>query len=168
MKKQAYRIRNATFADAPAIFQIIKQHPDELLPRPMSDIIQNIDRFLVAATPKGIVGNVSWAILPDIGRAPHPTVEIKSVAVLADYRGSGVGRALVRAAITRIRKLNPEQVILLTFAPGFFRKLGFEEVPKEAMMHKLYSGCINCTKYDSPFTCPEVAMAMPRERLFKK
>jgi hypothetical protein len=27
-------------------------------------------------------------------------------------------------------------------------------------MHKIYTGCINCTKYDSPFTCPEVAMAL--------
>ena len=27
-------------------------------------------------------------------------------------------------------------------------------------MHKLYMGCLNCSKYDSPFTCPEVAMAL--------
>jgi hypothetical protein len=38
--------------------------------------------------------------------------------------------------------------------------MGFKEVPKASLMHKLYMGCINCTKYDSPFTCPEVAMAM--------
>jgi len=30
-------------------------------------------------------------------------------------------------------------------------------------MHKIYTGCINCTKYDSPFTCPEVAMVLPME-----
>ena len=26
-----------------------------------------------------------------------------------------------------------------------------------------YMGCINCTKHESPFTCPEVAMVMPIE-----
>jgi hypothetical protein len=25
-------------------------------------------------------------------------------------------------------------------------------------MHKLYTGCINCTKHTDPFTCPEIAM----------
>ena len=42
----------------------------------------------------------------------------------------------------------------------FFKSLGFVEVPKEQLMHKIYTGCMSCTKYDSPFTCPEVAMAM--------
>jgi hypothetical protein len=27
-------------------------------------------------------------------------------------------------------------------------------------MHKLYMGCINCTKHANPFTCPEIAMAL--------
>ena len=26
------------------------------------------------------------------------------------------------------------------------------------IMHKLYTGCINCTKHADPFTCPEKAM----------
>ena len=25
-------------------------------------------------------------------------------------------------------------------------------------MHKLYTGCINCTKHANPYTCPEIAM----------
>jgi N-acetylglutamate synthase-like GNAT family acetyltransferase len=45
--------------------------------------------------------------------------------------------------------------------PEFFRRFGFAEVPKEKLMHKLYTGCVNCTRYDNPFTCPEIAMAKP-------
>lgn len=160
MKKRNYRIREAGFADAPAIFAVIKRHPEELVPRPVSDIIQNIDRFLVAEADGAIVGNASWGILPEIGQAKHPTIEIKSVAVDRAYRGTGLGRALVQAAIRRVKKLKPEMVIVLTFKPDFFRKFGFTEVPKESIMHKLYTGCVNCTKYDSPFTCPEVAMGL--------
>jgi len=106
------------------------------------------------------VGTVAWSILPEIGRSLHPTVEIKSVAVRGDLQGRGLGRKLVEAAIERVRLLKPAQIIVLTFTPDFFRKLGFREVPKETLMHKLYMGCLNCSKYDSPFTCPEVAMAL--------
>ena len=67
---------------------------------------------------------------------------------------------LVEAAIERVKVLQPEQIIVLTFTPDFFRKFGFVEISKVTIMHKLYSGCINCTKYDSPFTCPEVAMSL--------
>ena len=42
----------------------------------------------------------------------------------------------------------------------FFDSLGFHEVPKDTATYKLYTGCINCTKYANPFTCPEKAMVL--------
>ena len=147
------------------MFEVIKAYPNELLPRPISDIVENIDRFLVCEMGGRIVGTVSWQILPEIGFARHPSVEIKSLAVKRALRRRGIGAMLVQAAIERIRALRPTQIIVLTFAPDFFGKMGFVKVPKETLMHKLYMGCINCTKYDSPFTCPEVAMCLVlRER----
>ena len=160
VKKKRHIIRNAGFGDARAIYDIIKRHPQQLVPRPISDIVQNIDRFIVCEYRGEVVGTASWGILPEIGRAAHPTIEIKSVAVEKKVRDRGIGRDLVDAAIERVKILQPEQIIVLTFSPEFFAKFGFEEVPKESLMHKLYSGCLNCTKYDSPFTCPEVAMSL--------
>lgn len=159
MKKKLI-VRNAGFTDAEGIYALIKAYPRELLPRPLSDIVQNIDRFLVCEEKGKIVGTVAWSILPEIGHASSPSVEVKSLAVKKSLRRSGVGSQLVQAAIDRIRVLKPAQVIVLTFTPPFFAKMGFHEVPKASLMHKLYMGCINCAKYDSPFTCPEVAMAM--------
>ena len=160
MKKKGFMVRNAEFKDTAAIFALIKGNPKELVPRSQSDIIQNIDRFLVCDRREKIVGVVSWAILPEIGRAAHPTVEIKSLAVDRAFRKKGLGRLLVEAAIERVKMIQPEQIIVLTFTPDFFRKFGFVGISKVTIMHKLYSGCINCTKYDSPFTCPEVAMSL--------
>ena len=160
MKKKGLNVRNAEFTDTAAIFALIKRNPKELVPRSQSDIVQNIDRFLVCERKGKIAGVVSWAILPEIGRAAHPTVEIKSLAVDKSFRKEGLGRLLVEAAIERVKTIQPEQIIVLTFTPDFFRKFGFVEVSKVTIMHKLYSGCINCTKYDSPFTCPEVAMSL--------
>jgi len=159
-RKPKFIVRNAGFTDAEGIYSLIKAYPKELLPRPISDIAENIDRFIVCESRGAVVGTVSWSILPEIGHVRHPAVEVKSLSVKKSLRKHGVGRLLVEAAIERIRILNPSQIICLTFTPGFFAKMGFHEVPKESLMHKLYMGCINCAKYDSPFTCPEVAMAI--------
>ncbi len=155
-----YIIRPAEFKDAEPIFNLIKSYPEELLPRPISEIVQNIDRFLVCANKNDITGTVSWQILPEIGAPRQPSVEIKSLAVKKEHQGRGAGRQLVEKAIERVKQLHPLQVIALTFNPAFFSNLGFREIPKAKLMHKIYAGCINCTKYNSPFTCPETAMTL--------
>ena len=160
MSNHPFTIRPAEFTDAQAISDLIKSYPDELLARPISDIIQNIDRFLVCEKDGRVVGTIAWQIMPEIGAPRQASVEIRSLAVAQPMLRSGIGTGLVKEAIARIRTLQPSQIIALTFAPGFFRKLGFVEVPKEKLMHKIYSGCINCTRYDSPFTCPEIAVAL--------
>lgn len=154
------RIRPAEFRDAQAIFDLIKSFPNELLPRAMSDIVENIDRFLVCEFAGQVIGTVSWQIMPELGAPRRASVEIKSLAINSQHARAGIGRKLVGCAIERIRPLEPAQIIALTFTPIFFGKLGFVEIPKETLMHKIYAGCINCTKYDSPFTCPEIAMAL--------
>ena len=37
---------------------------------------------------------------------------------------------------------------------------GPSDSTKTEVMHKLYTGCINCTKHANPYTCPEKAMAL--------
>lgn len=155
-----YTIRSAGFEDVAEIFSLIKSYPEELIPRSISDIMENIDRFIVCVDSSGVIGTVSWQILPEIGSPKTPSVEIKSVSVRNDRRGSGIGTVLVAKAIDQIRHLHPSQIVVLTFSPIFFGKLGFREIPKEAIMHRLYMGCLNCSKYDSPFTCPETAMIL--------
>jgi amino-acid N-acetyltransferase len=159
-KSDAFDIGHAGFDDAAAIFALIKDHPAELVPRALSDIVQNIDRFIVGRAGGAVVGTVSWQILPEIGVAKDPSIEIKSLAVADPYRRRGLARLLVERAIESVKPLNATRLVVLTFSPEFFRKLGFSEVRKEELMHKLYAGCVNCTRYDSPFTCPEVAMSL--------
>jgi len=153
-------VRRANLGDAEAIFDLIRLHPDELITRPLGDIVQQIDRFYVAQADDKVVGCAAWSILPEVGDASRASIEIKSVAVATAWRGLGLGAALVKAVLERIADLRVPQVIVLTFTPGFFARLGFREIPKTQIMHKIYSGCMNCTKHANPFTCPEVAMAM--------
>lgn len=154
----AFRIRPATLRDAERIFALIHLNRDLLVPRSMGNIVENIDRFFIAEADGGMVGCAAFQIHPEIGDPSAATVEIQSVAVKKAFRRLGVGRALVEAVASRAAAFAPREVLVLTFAPEFFRSLGFVEIPKTQVMHKLYTGCINCTKHTNPFTCPEIAM----------
>lgn len=160
MKETVQTIRQAEFKDVERIFRLIKSYPSELLPRSVSDIVENIDRFFVCEMNRRVVGVVSWQILPEIRATQDPSVEIKSLAIKRSMRRNGIGTQLVSAAIEKIKKMQPKQVIALTFAPKFFETLGFKRISKRRIMPKIYMGCINCSKYDSPFTCPETAMTL--------
>jgi len=153
-------VRPAVLRDVPGISALIRTYPDELIARPPNNIVENIDRFTLVERAGEIVACACWQILPEIGDTENATVEIQSVAVRPDLRGGQIGTRLIAAVLARIRPFNPAQALVLTFAPGFFSKLGFKEISKQKIMHKIYRGCIYCTKHADPFTCPEIAMAL--------
>ena len=159
--KVKFSIRAACLSDAEMIFAWIHLNRDQLVPRSMGNIVENIDRFVVAILGNDIIGCATYQIHPEIGDAEAATVEIQSVAVRSPYRRNGVGKALIESVITKAEVVKPKEFIVLTFAPEFFTSLGFVEIPKTKVMHKLYTGCINCTKHKNPFTCPEIAMVRP-------
>lgn len=153
-------IRRATLADVMPIHALIQSYPDELILRPLNNIVENIDRFTVAEEGDQLVACACWQILPEVGNPEGATVELQSVAVNKAYRGKGVGTKLVKFLLQRIEGFRPVQAIVLTFEPEFFGKLGFKKIEKTQIIHKIYRGCIYCTKHTNPFTCPEIAMAL--------
>ncbi len=153
-------IRPAVLKDSEQIFNLIRSHQEDLISRPIGDIIQNIDRFVVSEADGRVIGCAAWQILPEIGEPERASVEIQSVAVQQDYRRHHIGTRIVSNILENIMRFQPAQAIVLTFAPAFFGSLGFKVIPKTQVMHKLYMGCINCTKHANPFTCPEIAMAL--------
>lgn len=155
-------VQRAAFADVLDIYKLIKRYPVEVVPRSSSDILSNIDRFFVYKEKDRILGCVSWKILPEIGREEEHIVEVVSLCVNKRYHKRGIGRALANTVLEHVRQFNPTRVILLTFSPRFFKKLGFRKVSKRSLNNKIYLGCINCTKYTNPLTCPEVAMELKK------
>ena len=151
-------VRRARLADAERIFALINLNRDLLVPRSMGNIVENVDRFRVAEAEGEMVGSAAYQIHPEIGEIEAATVEIQSLAVKSAFRRRGIGRALVEEIVSEVARLGVAEVLVLTFAPEFFGALGFREIPKTKVMHKLYTGCINCTKHTDPFTCPEIAM----------
>ena len=157
----SYHIRPASVGDVRDIYLLIRENTDNLVPRPINDIVQNLDRFLVAVSDADakIIGAIAYTIFPEIGDPSKTSIELQSVCVASAHRGHGIGQTLVQEQLRRIQPLKVSQVIVLTFTPEFFAKLGFRVIDKSTLMHKIYIGCINCTKHESPFTCPEVAMS---------
>jgi len=151
-------IRAATLGDAEGVYALVAENSDQLVPRSLGSIVETIDRFVLAKADGKPVGCAAYQIHPEIGDAEAASVEIVSVAVKAAFRRRGVGRRLVEAVLAKVAAFRPREVVVLTFAPAFFRSLGFVEIAKTEIMHKLYTGCINCTKHANPYTCPEIAM----------
>lgn len=144
--------------DAERIFALVHLNRDQLVPRSLGNIVENIDRFFIAEAEGEMTGCATYQVHPEIGAPMAATVEVQSLVVKSMFRRRGMGAALVKAVIGRVSQFQPCEIVTLTFAPEFFRSLGFEEIPKTKVMHKLYTGCINCTKHTNPFTCPEIAM----------
>lgn len=154
-------VRPARYEDARGIHALIRLHSDALLVRSIGNVLENLDRFLVAEERGGaLVGTVAYELWPEIGDEMRTSAELQSVCVAEAWRGRGVGRALVSAQIDRLRDLHVGQIVALTYAERFFGSLGFREIDKHAIMYKLYTGCVNCPKHENPFTCPEKAMAL--------
>lgn len=144
-------IRNALVSDVPAIYSLISSYAqlDRMLFRSHADIYENLQQFKVAADGQKAVAccalQVIWADL----------AEIKSLSVDKSFAGKGIGKQLVAAQLADARKLGLEKVFTLTLEPGFFEKIGFKIVSKEAFPMKVWSDCAKCSKQDQ---CDEIAL----------
>lgn len=144
-------IRKTNILDAKAVQELINEaaKAQEVLPRSLNDIYENIRDFLVFTLDEKIVAcgalHISWEDL----------AEIRSVVVQADNRGSGIGRVLIDACIKEAADLKIKKVFLLTRKPDFFKKFGFNEIEKSLLPHKIWNDCTSCVFFPD---CNEIAM----------
>ena len=120
-----------------------------LLARSRLDLYETIRDFVVAREHGELVGlaalHICWI---DLG-------EVRSLAVRKDLQGKGIGRSLVEACLDESRRLGLRRVFALTYRPGFFARLGFREVEKSELPHKVWQDCIHCIHFPE---CDEVAV----------
>lgn len=146
-------VRKAKLKDVKAIHTLIGRwaEKDVLLPRSISDICDNLRDFFVCERDGLIVGcgalHLTWLDL----------AEVCSLAVAHEHLRKGVGAEIVRACLDEARSFEVPRVFVLTYAPDFFTRFGFRQVPKESFPHKIWTVCVNCPHYPD---CDEVAMAL--------
>jgi amino-acid N-acetyltransferase len=144
-------MRKATFMDVKAIQSLVNQYADsgQMLPRTLNELYEHLRDFHVYEDKGSLVGvcalHVSWEGL----------AEIRSLAVRQDRVKSGIGAQLVRQCLAEAAELRVERVFVLTYQAGFFKKLGFTEVDKKELPHKIWTDCLNCVKFPD---CDESAL----------
>lgn len=144
-------LRNANLEDVKKIQELINYYAnqDEMLPRSISELYENIKDFFVYVEKGRICGcgalHICWENL----------AEIKSLAVAKSKWGRGIGRRLVEACVKEAKRLKIKKIFVLTYKPDYFKKFGFKRVPKSRLPHKAWGECINCPKFPN---CDEVAL----------
>lgn len=121
-----------------------------LLPRAVDEVYRNFREFVVAEHDGRIVGCAGLRLYTsELG-------EIVALAVSDESHGRGVGRLVVETLLAQAKSLGLKQVIALTLQPGFFAKLGFEEVNVADYPHKVAADCQRCARRA---TCNEIAFS---------
>lgn len=144
-------IRKANIADVKAIQSLVNQFADsgQMLPRSLNELYEHLRDFHVFEEKGSLSGvcalHVSWDGL----------AEIRSLAVRRDRMKRGIGTDLVKHCLAEAAQLQIERVFVLTYQDGFFRKLGFIDVDKKELPHKIWTDCLNCIKFPD---CDESAL----------
>jgi amino-acid N-acetyltransferase len=112
-------IRKAVLEDVHEILEVVNTNTDRLLGRDRDEILQLLDTFWVAEVDGRIVGCCCLEVYsPKIA-------ELRSLAVLEEYRGRGLGAALTNVAVDEAQRRGIPQVLVVTSNREFFERLNF-------------------------------------------
>ena len=122
-----------------------------ILNRSEDEVSSNIRSYVLAKDEGVIVGYTALHI--------HSTrvAEIRSLIVDENYRGQHIGQSMIEFTLKEAKALGvSEEVLVLTYLPRFFEKLGFIEINKESIPeHKIWADCIKCIHFP---VCNEIAL----------
>jgi len=149
-------IRKTDIKDIRSIHELLSYYADQglLLPRSLSELYVHLRDFFVIddRNKKGSVIAVCA-----LGICWEDLAEIRSLAVGQDQQGKGLGSQLVEACLEEARSLGLKKIFALTYIPEFFSSLGFKEVEKSTLPHKVWADCLKCPKFPD---CDEIAMIL--------
>ena len=149
-------LRRARVADVKEMQALINLFADreEMLPRALNEIYENLRDYYVLDEAGKIVGtvacHVNWEDL----------AEIKSLAVAEAQQGRGWGKKLVESCLEDARGLGIRRLFVLTYKPDFFARMGWRLIEKTELPQKVWVECIRCVKFPD---CGEVALVFQLE-----
>jgi amino-acid N-acetyltransferase len=146
-------VRMATDDDVEAIVAFVAENSrlGHLLPRSADNIRATLPTWRVAEIGGRVVGIGSLLAMND------NLVEVRSLAVLPEYRSMGVGAELVNGLVAEARRRGYTTVFALTRAVNFFLRLGFSITIRDRFPEKLWRDCVICPLFHA---CDETAVAI--------
>ncbi len=143
----------AKLSDIPQMQALVTKEVKDgiILNRTEDEVATNIRSYVLAKEGEKIVGYTALHI------HSRRLAEIRSLIVDASCRGQGIGQKMVAFTLEEAKNLGVEEdVLVLTYLPLFFEKLGFKEINKEEIPeHKIWADCIKCIHFP---VCNEVAL----------
>jgi len=145
------KVEKARINDIPQMHQLINYfaEKDEMLPRPLSELYENIRDYFVVRQGERVIAcvalHISWSDL----------AEVKSLAVAEDSQAQGIGAGLVKACLKEAEELGIDTIFCLTYKPAFFEQFGFSQVDKMELPRKVWTECYRCPKFPN---CDEAAL----------
>lgn len=133
----AYTIRPARTRDVPTIRKLIDSNVESgcLLSKATVTLYEDVQEFCVAE----LVDDASLAACGALHVMWEDLAEIRTVAVVPDRQGLGIGHAIVDELLARARVLGVRRVFCLTFAVGFFARHGFQPISGTPVAAEVYS-----------------------------
>ena len=131
----AIEIRPARTQDIPGIRALIDTYTlgGRLLNKETVMLYEDVQEFTVAVDDNVVVGcgalHVLWEDL----------AEVRTVAVVDNLKGQGVGHEILEAIINRARVVGVSRIFCLTFETAFFARHGFEEIHGTPVAPDVYS-----------------------------
>lgn len=115
-------VRSATRDDVPALEELIGTFvkANRLLPRTQDELNDLIAFGFVACSGDRLVGFAALEIYSS------KLAEIRSLAVIPEMQGRGLGRQLVDNCVELARSRNVLEVMAITSSEGFFQSCGFD------------------------------------------
>jgi len=127
-------IRAAKTSDIKAIRTIIDTYSLQrrLLSKETVMLYEDVQEFFVAEKDNTIIGCGALHVLwEDLG-------EVRTVAVIEDFRGQKIGHQIMNAIIERAQSLGLKRLFCLTFETEFFGKHGFKEIQGAPVEPEVY------------------------------
>ncbi|CUH96866.1 hypothetical protein P22_2978 [Propionispora sp. 2/2-37] len=143
--------RKANFKDVEPIHKLVNDYAEKgvMLSRSRNVLYETLRDMILAEEEGEIVGVGALHLVWD------ELAEIRAMAIAPGHTRKGIGRSIVKALIADAEQLGIKTLFTLTYQPEFFGSLGFTEIPKEQLPHKVWKECINCAKFPN---CDEIAM----------
>ena len=161
------RIRKAVIGDVKAIHRVLNHYAEKglLLPRSLSELYDHLRDFYVwveggpeasgSTLPSGRHAEDGVLGVCGLRICWEDLAEIKSLAVWEGRQGERIGSKLVETCLQEARYFGLRKVFTLTYVPGFFERLGFREVEKSVLPHKIWADRLKCPRFPN---CDETAL----------
>jgi len=147
------RVRKPRIADIIAIHKLVNEFAKrgDMIPRSMNDLYEKMRDIFLCEEEGILLGVCALHIIWE------DLAEIRSLAVKSEFQKTGIGRRLVTICIREAEELGIKRIFALTYHPEFFKKVGFQDIDKSKLPHKIWGDCLRCPKFPD---CDESAVIL--------